>query len=219
MGRMVETAATSLGHEVVGCISSTNWDNTVILNADICIEFTSPHAAIDNISRAANLKKPIVVGTTGWYENLYLVEEIAKKHNIGILYAPNFSLGVHLLLNILSNAAALMNSFPEYDAAGFECHHNRKKDAPSGTAMAIASTMQSQMPRINPFPFSSLRCGSTPGTHTVVFDSPHDTITITHSARTQEGFAIGAVKAAEWLLGKKGLYTLENYMEEVIYGT
>lgn len=216
MGRMVEKSAQERGHEIVARINSGVWDMQAVQQADVCIEFTHPEAALENIKKLAHLKKEIIIGTTGWYDQLATVEALVKEAKIGALYSPNFSIGVNLLLNIVEHASKLLDGFNEYDVAGIEAHHQQKKDSPSGTALQIAKKVEDNMQRIDRMPFSSVRCGSIPGEHTVFFDSPCDTISITHTARNREGFAKGAVQAAEWLKGKQGLYTFDECVLSII---
>lgn len=216
MGQMLEKAALDRGHCIVARINSSQWDRQAVLNADICLEFTHPECVLENISRIAELKKDVIIGTTGWQGQMQLVQSIVEEHQIGALYSANFSIGVNLLLEILAHASKTINAFAEYDVAGIDLHHNQKKDSPSGTAMEIARTIENNMERIDKVPFTSVRSGSIPGTHTVLFDSPCDTISITHEARNREGFAKGAIQAAEWLQGKKGLYTFADCMQEII---
>lgn len=144
------------------------------------------------------------MGTTGWYNRLKEMKAIVDEHQIGFLYSPNFSLGVHLFLQTVEEAAKRYLSHSEYCVGGIEMHHAEKEDAPSGTAKSIMEKIG------KPCAFTSVRLGTIPGTHTVIFDSKADQITLQHEARTREGFALGAVKAAEWLHGKKGFYTLED---------
>lgn len=216
MGQMVEKTAICRGHAVVACMTSNRWDMEQLQKADICIDFTQAECVADHVRIIADYKKPIIIGTTGWNDQMDLVKSIVEENQIGALYAPNFSIGVYLLHHILAHASNVMNAFEEYDVAGIDIHHNRKKDSPSGTALELARTVERHMHRIEQVPFSSIRCGSVPGTHTILFDSPCDTISITHEARNREGFAKGAVLAAEWLLGKRGFFTFEDCMQEVI---
>ena len=216
MGKMVEKMALNRGHTIISRIDNPDWKVEELHDADMCIEFTHPESIIENVKKIAKSKKNVVIGTTGWLDKKDLIEQIVQDNQIGALYSPNFSIGVNLLLEMLSHAAKIMNAFEEYDVAGVEYHHNRKKDSPSGTAMAIAKTIENSMDRVDQVPFSSVRCGSFPGTHTVYFDSPCDTIAIGHEARNREGFAKGAVHAAEWLEGKKGLFTFADCMQEII---
>lgn len=216
MGQMVEKIAMSRGHSIVGRITSNQWDLNAVENADMFIEFTRPESVVENIKRIAQLKKNIIIGTTGWNDKMEIIRAIAEEHQLGILYSSNFSIGIHLVLDILTHAAKLFNAFDEYDVAGIDYHHHKKQDSPSGTAIDIAKTIERNMERISHMPFSSIRCGSIPGIHTVLFDSPCDTISITHEARNREGFANGAIYAAEWLNGKTGLYTFADCMKEIV---
>ena len=216
MGQMIEKIALSRGHFVVARMTTDLWDMEALQQADLCMEFTHPHCVMENVKRAALAQKDIIIGTTGWQDQMREVQSLVKESHIGALYSPNFSIGVHLLLEIIAHTSKIMNAFEEYDVAAVEYHHNQKKDHPSGTALEIAKTIEENMERIDKVPFSSVRCGSFPGTHTILFDSPCDTISISHEARNREGFAKGAVIAAEWLLGKKGLYTFDQCMQELI---
>lgn len=218
MGRSIERIALSRGYSVVARITSTSWDMEAVKAADICIEFTHPESVLENIRKIAEVKKPIIIGTTGWDANVEHVRSIVETHGIGALHAPNFSIGVHLFLEILSHAAKVMNLFEEYEAAGIEYHHSSKQDSPSGTAKAIAKAIEKNMERIDRIPFSSVRCGSIPGTHTILFDSPCDTISLTHTARNRDGWAQGALFAAEWLKDKKGLFTFSDCMRDIVQG-
>jgi 4-hydroxy-tetrahydrodipicolinate reductase len=228
MGRLIEDIALQKEHLIIAKINLSNslssLDENLIRQADICIDFSTPQSVLENVYKLASLKKNIVMGTTGWYEHLNDVKNVVQKNQIGFLFSPNFSIGVHLFKNIVEHAAQLMNEFEDYDVAGQEIHHNQKIDSPSGTAKNIVYTLLDKIKRkttpvydminrpIAPHElhFTSIRCGSTPGTHTVIFDSPVDTITITHQARNREGFARGAIAAAEWLEGKKGFFTLDD---------
>lgn len=215
MGKKIEQAAQQRGHEIVARFDSRRTDLDKVASADVCIEFTHPEAVLKNIEFAASLKKAIVVGTTGWYDKLGDVRTLVREQGIGLLYASNFSVGIYLFLKMVEKAASLINPRTDYDVGLVEYHHSQKKDAPSGTAMQIASILEKQIDRIKPMTIASLRCGSIPGTHTVVFDSPYDTLTLTHEARNREGMAQGAVHAAEWIQRKKGLFSLEDWMDNV----
>lgn len=216
MGQSIEKIALNRGHLIVARLTSNDWDLDALKQADLCMEFTHPDCVLDNLRKVADLKKNIVIGTTGWQSEMDQVHSIVAESHIGLLYSPNFSVGVYLFKEILAYAANLMNAFEDYDVAGLDYHHHAKKDQPSGTALELARSIEEKMKRIDKVPFSSIRCGSAPGTHTIFFDSPCDTITLTHSARNREGFAKGAVQAAEWLKGKQGFYTFADYMEETI---
>lgn len=231
MGRLIEEIAIQKEHTIVAKIhpsGSSSIIDSQIHQADVCIDFSTPESALQNIITIAKLKKNIVMGTTGWYEHLDEVKNIVHDNKIGFLFSPNFSIGVHLFKNIVETAASLMNDFDEYDVAGFELHHNQKADSPSGSAKALVHELlekikRKSIPQYNcinrpigseELHFSSVRCGSIPGTHTIIFDSPNDTITLSHQARNRDGFAHGAVRAAEWLIGKQGFFTLDQMINQ-----
>jgi 4-hydroxy-tetrahydrodipicolinate reductase len=206
MGQLIDEVARAKGYEVVACVRSDQNDWDKVPDADICFEFTRPELALSHIRRCAALKKNVVVGTTGWDES----ELGALAQEIGILYAPNFSIGVFLWLQMVRHSAVLMNAFEDYDVTAMEWHHKQKRDAPSGTAKWMAATVEEAMERVGKLEVTSVRRGMLHGTHSLTYDSPIDTITITHEARSRLGMAKGAVRAAEWLVGKTGLYTLED---------
>jgi 4-hydroxy-tetrahydrodipicolinate reductase len=222
MGKMVKSVAEQMDHQVIATVSR-EIKPELVRGADVCIEFSHPDAVLKNIEILADLKKPIVVGTTGWYDKLDEVKEIVGKNQIGLIYSPNFSIGVHLFHKMVAHAAQIMQQFDLYDVGGIEMHHNQKADSPSGTALTLAQTILDHFPRktkivteLSDKPkkeelhFASLRCGSIPGTHTVHFDSPVDSISLTHTARNREGFSRGAIMAGEWIINKQGLYTLND---------
>jgi 4-hydroxy-tetrahydrodipicolinate reductase len=198
MGKMVEEIALQRNHEIVS------------KNADVYIDFSHPEAVLKNIEKAAEKNTNIVVGTTGWYDQLDQAQKIAE--NIGLLYSPNFSIGVYLFLQIVKEASQWMSDFSQYDVGLYEAHHNKKVDSPSGTAKLIAETITKKMKRKSPLEISSLRCGFIPGEHSVIFDSEVDQIQLSHKALNRKGFALGAVLAAEWLHGKKGFFTLDDFI-------
>lgn len=214
MGKMVEQMAVKRSHEIVAIIDPKTEDRETVQNslkkADVCIEFTQPNAVLGNIRTALSLGKNIVVGTTGWNDALKNVEKWVAESGTGLFYASNFSLGVNLFLKTVEKAADLFLNTGNYNVAGVEIHHQQKLDSPSGTAIAIQQTIARTGGKSPSF--SSVRCGSVPGTHTVYFDSPSDTITLTHQARNREDFALGAVSAAEWMQGKTGIYTMEDML-------
>lgn len=217
MGQLIHSLAEARGHTIVAVCNSTNPitsppSQKEIAQADVCIDFSTPDSVLDNVKTVAKLKTNIVIGTTGWTEHLPEIQEIVRKSSIGLLHSPNFSLGVALFLKMIEKAANLVAPFEEYELAGLEIHHSQKIDRPSGTAKAIEHAIASQHPR--PPTFTSIRVGNTPGTHSVVLDSPADTITLTHTARNREGFAHGAITAAEWLKGKKGVFGLDDLIKE-----
>lgn len=192
------------------------------------IDFTSPKVVFDNIEKVSSLGKNMVVGTTGWYENLKKAEEIVKEREVGFIYSPNFSIGANIYLRIVAEAAKLLSRFKNYDVYGFEIHHTGKKDSPSGTALRLAKEILKnfqtkrvvQVERLNrqikadELHFASVRGGRNPGHHQVVFDSNADEITISHSAHNREGFARGAILAAEFIKDKKGFYTFDEVLNK-----
>ncbi|MCL2809233.1 MAG: 4-hydroxy-tetrahydrodipicolinate reductase [Treponema sp.] len=243
MGRMIEQIAKLQGHKIdviVDPFAEETQDgikiNKSIAEAnfnttDIAIEFTQPDTAAANILDLMGKKVPTVVGTTGWHEKMDDVKKAVEKTNNCLLWASNFSIGVNMFYRIAWYAAELMNNFSEYDAGGFESHHNKKMDSPSGTAKVLVEGVLSRLERKNliiwetmnrkPEPyelhFPSLRLGNVPGTHSLFFDSPADTIEITHTARSREGFASGAVRAAQWLVAQKrhGIFTIDDMMKDL----
>lgn len=154
-----------------------------------------------------------MIGTTGWEEHFDAVQQYVKKYQIGLLYSPNFSMGVQLFFKIVAEAASLIGPFESYDVGLLEEHHKHKLDRPSGTAKRLAEILTDRLQRKEELSVASLRCGSIPGTHTVLFDSTVDTITLTHQAHNREGFAAGAVLAAEWLQGKQGFFTMDDMLK------
>jgi 4-hydroxy-tetrahydrodipicolinate reductase len=224
MGKLIEKSALERGHEIVSVIDSA--EKSDFNGAQACIDFSHPDAVLDNVEKAAKSQTNIVIGTTGWEEQSGDVEKLVSGAGIGCVYSPNFSLGVQLFLRIVKHAAALMDSYAQYDVSGIEMHHREKVDSPSGTAKAIAKSLVEGLKRKelavyhpgerrieeNELHFSSLRCGQIPGTHSVIFDSLIDSITLTHEAKNRSGFALGAVAAAEMIGDKKGLFTFEELL-------
>jgi 4-hydroxy-tetrahydrodipicolinate reductase len=180
-------------------------------NPQVAVEFTQPDAAVGNIIACLKAGVPIVVGTTGWYHSLPEVTRIAKESGTGLLWAPNFSLGVNVLIELARYAGTMMRSLEGFDAHIVETHHAAKKDAPSGTAMAIAKAASDALDR--PIPTTSVRTGSVPGTHELIFDGAFEQLSLTHLARDRRVFAEGALKAADWLIGKKGVFTMRDVLE------
>lgn len=231
MGRLVESAAKEKGHEIIAVIDPTFNQQTltdqIARHADVCIDFTTPESVLSNVKACAKFGKNLVIGTTGWDQHKEQVENIILDSKIGCIYSPNFSIGVNLFIKIISYAAQLINDFNEYDVSGYESHHRQKLDSPSGTAKVLADailnhftrkkhcTYSSSPNKIDPdeLYFSSIRCGSIPGTHVILFDSQADSITLSHEARNRDGFAKGAVAAAEWVNGKKGFYSMDDFIK------
>ena len=178
---------------------------------DVVIDFTTPGAVMDNISACVNAGKPLVVGTTGWYERLPEVCSLAEKSNAGFVFGANFSVGVNLFLDIARTASAATQH--GYSGQIFERHHVHKKDAPSGTAIAIQNAIRGACGQ--EMEITSFREGEVVGLHEVILDSPHDRIYLCHDAKSRRGFAEGAVRAAEWIVGKKGFFDFKDVWREV----
>ena len=178
---------------------------------DVCIEFTTPEAVVENIRRVAGLGVNLVVGTTGWHSRLEEVRGIIESTGVGMVYAANFSIGVNLLYRLAKAAAEVFAPFTMYDPYLTEAHHKFKKDAPSGTALEIKRQIQSEFGS-REVPVTSVRAGYIPGWHELGFDSEADTIILRHTARGRQGFAEGALHAARWVLGKKGLFSFGDVL-------
>lgn len=218
MGKEVESLAKLKGFEITDIFDINNLLNeNGNYRFDVAIDFTSPDAVIENISKYAKLKKNAVIGTTGWYEHLREVRKIVEEAEIGLIYSSNFSVGVQIYFKIIEAISKLMNDFEEYDPFVYEIHHRHKKDSPSGTALTIGNILLENLRRkqkistianeITPdsISISSSRGGEVVGIHSVTFDSAFDSIEITHRAKNRKGFALGALLAAETIFGKKGL--------------
>ena len=205
-------------------------DQNSLKDADVCIDFTSPNSVLGNIRQIAKLKKNIVVGTTGWDSSLENVRRIVKENKIGLISSSNFSIGVNIFFRLIGDAARMFDKIEDYDVYGYEIHHKGKADSPSGTAKTIGSILIKNIKRkskllfdrlsrkigSDELHFASIRAGSIPGTHVVGFDSNADTIELKHTARNREGFAQGAIMAAKWINGKKGFYTFDDMMKNVL---
>lgn len=179
-------------------------------NADVALEFTEPKAAVANITAALRAGVPVVAGTTGWYDQLPMVTKVAAEAGTALLWSPNFSLGVNVLIELARYAGALMQPLKEFDAHIVETHHSKKKDAPSGTAAAVARAGSEELKR--PIPITSVRTGSVPGTHELIFDGLYEQLSLAHVARDRRVFAEGALAAADWLVGKRGVFTMRDVL-------
>ena len=180
---------------------------------DVCIEFTEPKAVLDNIRSVAGVGCNLVVCTTGWHHQMDEVRKIIGSSGIGMVYAANFSIGVNLFYCIARHAAELFAAFPIFDPYLTESHHKFKKDAPSGTALEIKRQVQPAF-KDREVPVSSTRAGYIPGVHELGFDSEADTVVLRHTARSRQGFAEGALHAARWIVGKKGLFSFAEVLEK-----
>ena len=179
---------------------------------DVCVDFTTPDAVVENVHRVAALGVNVVVGTTGWQKHQAEVRKVIEQAGVGMVYAANFSIGVNLFYRLARAAAEIFAPFPMYDPFIVESHHKMKKDAPSGTAHEISRQIQPYLVDRD-IPVSSVRAGYIPGTHELGFDSEADTIVLRHTARGRQGFAEGALYAARWVVGKKGFYSFSEVLE------
>lgn len=251
MGHIIEEIALSRGHEVVCTIDINNledFESEAFKSADVAIEFTTPKTTRGNMDKCLMAGVPVVVGSTGWYDQLEEVKAEVAAANGSLFWASNFSIGVNVFVAMQKYVAKIMNAYPQYDVAMEETHHIHKLDSPSGTAITIANAITDNLDRKQTWKETSclwlnedmsvnvarnaemnttfaphnddelevvaFRRGEVPGIHTVVYDSEVDTITMTHSAKSRRGFALGAVVAAEWMAdGKKGVYTMTDLMK------
>jgi 4-hydroxy-tetrahydrodipicolinate reductase len=211
MGRMIERFALERGHEIglkLDEFNNANFEGITAANfagVDVAIDFSVPAAAVQNMERISALGVNLVVGTTGWLEQIDHVREVVAKAGTGLVWSPNYSVGVNAFFRIVKEAAKLLSGAPEYEAWAWEIHHSAKKDAPSGTLLKIVDEMR-KSGYDRTIDIGSNRAGTIAGTHEIGFDCAADTITLRHTARNREGFALGAVKAAEWVAGKQGFY-------------
>lgn len=203
--KIFEVVSISFKNNLPAQVGNKVLDLEGIKKADVAIDFTSKDVVMKNIEEVAKLGKNIIVGTTGWYDEMEKVEKIVAKYKIGFLHAPNFSIGANIFFKMAEFSAKLFSKFPEYDVYGLEIHHKAKLDSPSGTALKIAS-------KVKGLHFTSIRAGRNPGFHEVTFDSNADAITLSHQAYNRVGFAKGALVAAEFIKNKKGMYTFEDIL-------
>ncbi len=211
MGRLIESLAPEYGFETVLKLDEHNNANfegitrEAFAGIDVAIDFSIPSAVVGNAERIAALGVPLVIGTTGWTEHLDRVRSLADEHKTGIIWSPNFSIGVNIFTRLVSEAARLMATQPDYESWAYEIHHSQKKDAPSGTLLKLIDTMKAAG-YTAPIDVASNRAGAHPGTHEIGFDSAADSIELRHVARSREGFARGALTAAKWIAGKQGFH-------------
>ncbi len=216
MGHAIEAAATPRGHRIVCTIDNAAEFETkaeALRNADVAIEFTMPSAAADNLRRCLTLNMPVVCGTTGWYDAYDDIVDLCRQHNGALLTATNFSIGMNIMFALNERLAALMQGRSEYQVGISETHHIHKLDAPSGTAITLQQQIKQHRDNKEEIPILSFREGEVPGTHTVSYNSPIDTITITHEAHSREGLAIGALLAAEYLKDRKGVFSMKDILQ------
>lgn len=219
MGRLVEELAPSYGFAVPLRLDiDDNADGAGITaerfrGIDVAVEFSVPSAVVPNIERLAAIRVPVVVGTTGWTAEAARARAAVEKNGSGLVWSPNFSIGVNVFLHLMAEASRRLAPYPEYGAWAWEIHHNTKKDAPSGTLLKMIEEMKRADPN-REISVSSNRAGAHPGTHEAGFDSAADTITLRHTARSREGFARGALQAARWIVGKKGWFEFRDILFE-----
>ncbi len=220
MGKEIEKIALSRGHEIV--IKKDITDKIDITKADVAIDFSIPNAAFDNISNCINNQIPVISGTTGWLDKYDEAVKLCKEKNGAFIYASNFSLGVNIFFELNKQLAKMMYALDDYSISIEEIHHLQKLDAPSGTAITLAegiieNTAKQKWELANKtseenIPITAKRIKDVPGTHTVAYESEVDSIEVKHTAHNRKGFALGAVVAAEWILGKKGVFTMKDVL-------
>ncbi|WP_027066437.1 4-hydroxy-tetrahydrodipicolinate reductase [Maribacter sp. Hel_I_7] len=220
MGQMIEQIAINRGHEIVAKIDENTQD--IDFNSmDVAIDFSMPEAAFGNITKCFNHNVPVISGTTGWLDKYEDAITLCNDKKGAFIYASNFSLGVNIFFELNNYLAKMMQNLPEYKVSLEEIHHTQKLDAPSGTAITlaegvIANSNYSEWKLDNSsdtiLPITSKRIGKVPGTHTVDYESVVDSISIKHTAHNREGFALGAVTAAEWIIGKSGVFTMRDVL-------
>ena len=251
MGKMIEQIACENGHTITAVVDPVATGNSFLTGlrigkniaeaenldiADTAIEFSQPAAAAANIKALAERKISTVAGTTGWYNQMDEIKRAVEAAGSALIWSSNFSIGVNLFYRIAWYAAKLVDAFPEFDIGGFEAHHNKKLDSPSGTAKALVGGVLARVERKKkavwetldrrPEPeelhFPSLRIGAVPGQHSLFFDSSADTIEISHTARNREGFALGAIRAAQWLASpgpsgtRRGIFTVDEMLQDIL---
>jgi 4-hydroxy-tetrahydrodipicolinate reductase len=226
MGKVIEQIALQRGHEIVAKIDVTNRADLDVLNTsntDAVIEFTSPESAYKNLQFCMSRALPTVCGSTGWLEHRAEIDGLCQENGGTFFYASNYSIGVNLFFRLNKQLAKLIAPYPQYDVRMTEIHHTQKLDAPSGTAITLAEGLMQELAEkttwvneeagaSNEIAIRSLREPNVPGTHTIYYDSDVDSIEITHTAHSREGFALGAVIAAEWIQGKKGILSMDDLL-------
>ncbi|MDO5570170.1 MAG: 4-hydroxy-tetrahydrodipicolinate reductase [Bacteroidales bacterium] len=227
MGHIIENIALTRGHEIVAIIDKDNQEDftsEAFKSADVAIEFSMPSAALENYHKCFAANIPVVAGTTGWIDKMPEIKNACKDGKQTFFYASNYSIGVNIFFELNKHLAHIMNNYPAYNVRMEEVHHVHKLDSPSGTAISLADGIIENMdskqawvegvePKENEIGITSFRRGEVPGIHTIIYESDVDTISITHDAKSREGFALGAVVAAEYLNGKKGFHTMADLMK------
>ena len=227
MGHIIERIALERGHQIVSIIDKDNqadFNSPEFKSADVAIEFSMPTAAMENYENCFAANVPVVAGTTGWLSRMDEIKDACKDGKQTFFYASNYSIGVNIFFALNKYLAKIMNNYPAYDVRMEEVHHIHKLDSPSGTAITLAEGIiqnldrkdkwiESSTPATDEVGITAFRRDEVPGIHTIIYESAVDTISMTHDAKSREGFALGAVVAAEFLAGKKGFYTMEDLMK------
>lgn len=221
MGKVIERIALERGHKIV--LKKEQFNTFEGLStADVAIDFSAPNVAVENISAAINLGIPVISGTTGWLENYHKIEKLCNEKNAAFLYGSNFSLGVNLFFELNDYLARMMAKFKDYNVSMEEIHHTQKLDKPSGTAISLANAIINhtdkndwaiENPKEDDVFIDVKRIDNVPGTHSVFYNSEVDFIEIKHVAHNRNGFALGAVIAAEWIIGKKGIFSMKDVLD------
>ena len=220
MGQLVERQAEAAGDQIGIKLTSNESDQdadelaAMLRRHDVAVDFSVGPAALRNIEACALAGVPLVEGTTGWKDQENRAKEIVTEHGSALVYGANFSIGVNVFYRIVADAAKLFGGLDQYEAFIEEQHHSRKRDAPSGTALQLKRVMAEFIKA--EIPIASTRAGHIPGTHRVGFDSAADQITLTHMARSREGFAAGALLAAHWIIGRKGVFEFSEVIDEML---
>lgn len=204
MGKLVEQLAPEYGFTVVYVVDELESRGDPV-DLDVAVDFSAPAAVVPNVEKFAALGVNMVIGTTGWLDRFDDVSALAEQHEIGVVWSPNFSIGVNIFVQLVEEAARHFANQPEYGAWAWEIHHATKKDCPSGTLLKLVEKMR-QAGYERSVDVCGSRAGAHPGTHEIGFDSAADTITLRHTARNREGFARGALHAAKWIIGRKGVH-------------
>ena len=221
MGKVIERIAQVRGHQIVLRKDEFNTFEG-LEKADVAIDFSAPTSAVDYISTAINFGIPVISGTTGWLENYHEIVKLCNEKNAAFLYGSNFSLGVNLFFELNDYLAKMMTKFKEYNVSMEEIHHTKKLDKPSGTAISLANAIINhtdknnwaiENPKADDLYIDVKRIDDVPGTHTVTYNSDVDFIEIKHIAHNRDGFALGAVIAAEWIIGKKGVFSMKDVLD------
>lgn len=223
MGKAIEQILLDRNHEVVARFNAGNFDKELLKKADVAIEFTRAEAVFGNLAACFDAGIPVVSGTTGWLAQYDEAVTLCRSKNSGFLYASNFSLGVNIFFEINKKLASIMNNYDGYDVSLEEIHHTQKLDAPSGTAITLAEQIVEKISRKKGWTMdddqpgqvkvTAKRIDNVAGTHTVHYDSEIDSIEIKHTAHSRQGFALGAVLAAEFMVGKTGIYTMQDVLK------